>query len=77
MPTLFRAFGLRFFFYSNEHFPIHIHVSNNDGEARFDVEDVKCISNKGLKNKDLKLAESLIDENKDLIINAWYNYFNK
>jgi len=77
MPTLFRAFGLRFFFYSNEHEPIHIHIRNADGEAKFDIKNMKWIDNKGLKRKDLKLAESLIEENKDLIIISWYNYFNK
>lgn len=41
MQTLFRAFGLRFFFYSNEHEPIHLHVRNADGEAKFDVERMK------------------------------------
>tara|TARA_R110002050_G_scaffold142_4_gene961 strand:+ start:314 stop:547 length:234 start_codon:yes stop_codon:yes gene_type:complete len=75
MPTLFRAFGLRFFFYSNEHKPIHIHVRNSDGEAKFNVEDMLWIKNIGLKNKDLKLAESLIEENRDLIINSWNNFF--
>ncbi|WP_299667377.1 DUF4160 domain-containing protein [uncultured Polaribacter sp.] len=75
MPTLFRAFGLRFFFYSNEHIPIHVHVRNADGEAKFDIETMEWVKNKGLKNKDLKLAESLIEENKDLIISAWSNYF--
>lgn len=74
MPTLFRAFGLRFFFYSNEHLPIHLHISNADGEAKFNVEDMIWIDNVGLKNKDLKLAESLIEENRDLIISAWENY---
>ena len=77
MPTLFRAFGLRFFFYSNEHEPIHIHVRNADGEAKFNVERVECVSNRGMKNKDLKLAESLIEENKDLIIESWNNYFEE
>ena len=76
MPTLFRAFGLRFFFYSNEHEAIHIHVKNADGEAKFQVEDKVWIDNRGLRNKDLKLAEALIDENRDLIIKAWNQYFN-
>ena len=40
MPTVFSVFGLRFFFYSNEHRPIHIHVRNADGEAKFDVENM-------------------------------------
>ncbi|TCD12628.1 DUF4160 domain-containing protein [Pedobacter frigidisoli] len=74
MPTLFIVFGLRFFFYSNEHLPIHIHVRNADGEAKFEVEEVKLISNKDLKNKDVSLAIALIEENKEIIINKWNEY---
>lgn len=77
MPTLFYAFGMRFFFYSNEHNPIHVHVRNADGEAKFSVEALRCIDNKGLKNKDLKLAKMLIEENKELILKAWYAHFSK
>lgn len=77
MPTLFIVFGLRFFFYSNEHLPIHIHVRNADGEAKFEVEEVKLISNKGLKNKDVSLAIALIEENKEIIINKWNEYHGK
>src|SRR5580658_4113982 len=61
MPTLFIVFGLRFFFYSNEHLHIHVHVKNADGEAKFEVEDVKLIDNKELKNKDIALAISIIE----------------
>ncbi len=53
MPTLFVVFGLRFYFYSNEHLPIHVHVRNSDGEAKFKVETVRLVSNKGLKMKDV------------------------
>ncbi len=77
MPTLFRAFGIRFFFYSNEHKPIHIHVRNADGEAKFNMDAMDWIENKGIKNKDLKLSEFLIEENKDLIIKSWKKYFDK
>ena len=76
MPTLFRAFGLRFFFYSNEHLPIHIHIRNADGEAKYNVDTMKWIKNEGLKSKDLNLSESLIKENKDLIVRKLQNYFN-
>jgi hypothetical protein len=51
MPTLFYFFGLRFFFYSNDHEPIHVHVSNSDGEAKFKVSPLKLIENRGLKTK--------------------------
>lgn len=71
MPEIFRMFGMRFFFYMNEHLPIHVHVRNSDGEARFEVEDVKLIESRGMKPKDLVLAEALIGERKDEIIQKW------
>jgi Domain of unknown function (DUF4160) len=74
MPTLFIIFGLKFHFYSNEHLPIHVHVRNSDGEAKFEVENVNLISNKGLKNKDLSLAAAIIEENKEIIIAKWIEY---
>ena len=33
MPEILRIFGLRFYFYSREHEPIHVHVKNADGKA--------------------------------------------
>ncbi len=43
MPEIFRFFGIRFFFYSKEHLPIHIHISNADGEAKFTINPVQLI----------------------------------
>jgi Domain of unknown function (DUF4160) len=77
MPELLRLFGLRFFFYSNDHLPPHVHVRNNDGEARFTIDPVSCIENNGLKNKDLYLAESIIEENKINFKKRWEEFFNK
>lgn len=75
MPELFRMFGIRFFFFSNEHLPIHVHIKNSDGEAKFEVNPVKLIENKGMKSKDIYLAESIIDENQDIIEAKWQEYF--
>lgn len=75
MPTLFILFGLRFYFYSEEHLPIHIHVQNADGKAKFNVTpEIALVYNKGLKRKDLKLAEKIIHENKEIIIARWNEY---
>jgi len=76
MPTLLNLFGLRFYFYVNDHQPIHIHVENADGEAKFELEtDLKLIYNKGLKPKDIRLAESIIEENKENFIEQWKKIF--
>ena len=77
MPELFRLFGIRFFFFSNEHFPIHVHIENGDGDAKFEIKPIKLVSNNGMKNKDIKLAESIIEENEELIEKRWNEYFKK
>jgi hypothetical protein len=46
MPELFRFFGMKFFFFSLEHLPMHIHVRNADGTAKFEVDPVRLIESK-------------------------------
>ena len=54
MPTVFTKDGYRFFFYSNDHTPIHVHVRKADGEAVFEVEnEVILRESVGLKTKEL------------------------
>ncbi len=77
MPTLFIIFGYRFFFWSNDHEPVHIHVSKGDAEAKYDVLNVEIIENYGFKKNELKMIESIIEENKDIIIARWDEYFKK
>lgn len=61
MPEIFRMFGMKFFFYSNDHLPIHVHVRKGNGEAKFGVEPVILIESKEMHPKDLVLAEALIE----------------
>lgn len=78
MPTLLILFGLRFYFYTREHEPIHIHVESSDGEAKFEiVTEIELIYNKGLKPKDIRLAESILEENKENFINEWKRVFGE
>jgi hypothetical protein len=39
VPKVFEKDGFRFFFYTNEHPPIHVHVRYGGGEAVFNVGD--------------------------------------
>ncbi|MDR0796195.1 MAG: DUF4160 domain-containing protein [Tannerella sp.] len=73
----FYALGLRFHFFSHDHEPIHVHVQNADGKAKYEIEnEVRLIFNTGIKNKDLKIAESIIEENREVFINEWKNVFD-
>ena len=77
MPEIFRFYGFSFFFYSREHEPIHVHVKSADGKAKFDIlpEGIVLVKNEGLKPKDVKAAEMVLEENKELAIEKWNEYF--
>ncbi len=76
MPEIFRKHGFIFFFYTNEHLPIHVHVRKGDGEAKFIIQDeVILYSSMKMKVKELKKAEKLVIQHKELIIDTWINYF--
>jgi len=75
MPTVFEKDGYRFFFYSNDHRPIHVHVRYGNGEAIFNVEDeIALRESQGLKIKELSKAQQLAEENKQLIIEKWHEH---
>ncbi len=75
MPTIFDILGLRGFFFSGDHSPIHIHVVKGQDSAKIAVfPEVKVIRNDGLKPKDLKRAIVLVEMYKDEIIETWNQY---
>ena len=77
MPTVLFIFGLRFYFYSEEHLPIHIHVKNGDGKAKINVVSLEIMENKGLKPADIKKAVEIVKLFQDDIIQAWNEYFDE
>jgi len=75
MPTLLNIFGLRFFFYSDEHKPIHVHIENSDGKAKINlVPKIELVENRGIKTKDIKKALAVIELYKEDFIKAWNEY---
>ena len=77
MPSVFTEKGYRFYFFSNEHEPIHVHVKAGDGSAKFDVaDDVKLLESKGLKLQELHEAQTLAEENVETIRRKWHEYFD-
>ena len=76
MPTILRREGYQFFFYSNEHRPIHVHVRYGGGEAVFELEDEVILrESHGLRVRELLKAQTLAEQNKEAIIQRWHEYF--
>ena len=75
MPTLLNIFGLRFYFYSDEHKPVHVHIENGDGKAKINlVPSIELVENTNIKPKDIKKALTIIDLYKEDFINEWEKY---
>jgi hypothetical protein len=78
MPTVLVLFGLRFYYWSREHEPVHVHVKRDDAEARFELEpEVVLTENYGLNTHDLSLAEKIIRDNREYMLEHWRLFFNK
>ena len=76
MPKILEIEGFRFFFYSNDHEPIHVHVRHGGGEAVFDVEgEVELRESQNMKLVELAKARQLADEHRALIVEKWHEHF--
>ncbi len=77
MPTILRLDGYRFFFFSDEHMPEHIHVEKADSYARIELESLKVTDSYNLTSKELKNIVKLVNKNKTKLKEGWDEYFKK
>ena len=75
-PTIFFSGPYRFFFFSREETRRHVHVISADGEAKFWIEPVVALADfKGLKNKQIRELQNLVESRRDEIEAAWKKHF--
>lgn len=71
MPTILIKDGYRFFFYSNDHLPQHIHVEKVDKTAKFVIEPIVLIKSAKFNAKELKVIRSIIEDNSEHLKAKW------
>jgi hypothetical protein len=75
-PTVFREGGFRFYFFSREEPRMHVHVNCADGEAKFWLEPrIEVAQNVGMKERQLRAAQVLVEAHADEIRRAWKQHF--
>ncbi len=78
MPTILRIAGFRFYFFSDEHLPIHVHVQRGGQRARIELEPaVEVDQNYGFNPAEMKQILRIIDEHYDALIQAWHENFDR
>ena len=77
MPTIFRKSGYRFFFFSDEHLPKHVHVEKGDSYIRIELESLKVTHRYKISQKEIKKIVNIVKQNQSLLLGAWNEYFTK
>lgn len=78
MPTVFEIFSFKFGFFSNDHRPIHVHVTKGDAEARILLEpEVELDWNRGFNPKEIKKILILTRTFEEELTEAWKKYFDQ
>lgn len=75
-PTIFKARGLRFFFFSREEPRMHVHVLGEEGRAKVWIEPtIEIAKSGGMSRRTLNVALELIRERQDEIRKVWHEHF--
>lgn len=77
MPTLLRVDGYRFFFFSDEHLPKHIHIEKSDKYMRIELETLKVTDKYKMTSKEIRDVTAIVEKHKDDFLEAWNEYFNQ
>lgn len=79
MPSVLRADGYRFFFYSdkgNPREPPHIHAASGERAAKFWLKPVALVKSKRLSASEITVLLRLVTTHRDTFLEAWHAYFD-
>ena len=85
MPKIYEYFGLIFFFYANEHLPVHVHVAFGEFESKIELlyesgklKEIKVSPVKGRKplpSNEIKKATKFVKTYHNGIVEKWTTFF--
>ncbi|MDX2016479.1 MAG: DUF4160 domain-containing protein [Planctomycetota bacterium] len=76
MPTIFEAFGFRFFFYSSDGLePIHVHVDGHGAIGKWWIDRDQWEFHRGFSVRDRSKVERELRSRKQEIVDAWRAHF--
>jgi len=78
VPTVFRKYGYRFHFYTNEgNEPRHIHVTGNNGEMKVWLPELSVEFSYGFSPVEQRRIILTIKDNRKLLMEKWDEFAGK
>ena len=76
MPDILRIGPYRFYFFSSEpNEPPHVHVAREELRAKFWLEPVALVTNRGFRAHELRRITRLVMQHQATLLEAWHDYF--
>ena len=77
MPTVLRKGPYRLFFYAGDRDePPHVHIERDKKIAKFWLDPVRLQNSGGFSRTELNRIQKLVDENREVLLRSWNEYFN-
>jgi len=77
MPTVLCSGPYRFFFYAGDrHEPAHVQIERDSSKTKFWLEPISLQSSSGFSRADLNAIYRLIEQNHQLLLQHWHDYFD-
>ena len=78
MTTILRLGPYRFFFYSGDRDePAHVHIERDDKIAKVWLEPIRLHNSGSFNRAELSRILNIIEENRDMMLEVWNDYFGK
>jgi hypothetical protein len=75
-PTVLRSGPCRFYFFATDgHEPVHVHVARERRVAKFWLAPVRVAYNYGFAPVELNRIAGLVRQHEDELVKAWHDYF--
>jgi len=77
MPEIFRFNNIRFFFFSQDHEPVHVHIRQAGRIVIIVIDSLEVKNNKGFRSNEIRLLQNKVKEHADLIKEMWHEHFTQ
>ena len=73
MPKILEIRGYKFYIYTDDHLPLHVHVLKGGSEVKINLApEIEIVHNYDFKSQELRQILTITSENYEYLIERWH-----